>query len=142
MRYAQSDQDIVAIHQFLLVVAGPTLPGPVDAQKSAIEVWRVTTNDVALMAICDDKLVGTLGLICPTHWWSDLKFLANRFFFCLPGSQAWKPLLKEARAIAVASDMELHVYSEQRGKITIFNKNINRQSPLANSPNSSLALAT
>lgn len=98
------------------------------------------------MAIRDDALVGTLGLVSPKFWWNTgISFLANRFFFCLPGSKAWRPLLREAKAIAVASEMELHIISEQRGKISIYNKSKRRgaQVPaLANSPNSSLALAT
>ncbi len=132
VRYAQSDQDVVAIHQFLLVVAGPTLPGPVDARKSAEEVWRIVHSNgpnlsVALMAIRNDLLIGTFGLICVPHWWSDLKFLVNRWAFCLPGSRAWKPLLREAKAIAVGSEMELHLIGENRGKVLILNKSRLRQ---------------
>lgn len=129
VRYASTDQDVIAIHGFLCIVAGPRLPGPIDPKKSATEVWRVVNNDVALMAIRDDLLIGTLGLVNPTHWWSDVKFLANRFFFCLPGSQAWLPLLREAKKIAVASELELHIISEERGKIAILNRHKNRRTP-------------
>lgn len=133
IRYAQSDDDVILIHRFLCVVAGPTLPGPIDAQKSAIEVWRVVNHDVALMAIRDDQLVGTLGIIQPEHWWGQSKFLANRWFFTLPGSRAGKPLLKEAKAIALASELELHLITEDKGKVVILNKsrhrNVLRQYP-------------
>lgn len=74
------------------------------------------------MAVRDDDLIGTIGLICPEHWWGKSKFLANRWFFILPGSGAGRPLLREAKAIAVASDLELHIISEERGKILILNK--------------------
>lgn len=110
-----------------MFVAGPTLPGPINPQKSAMEVWRVASQDVALMAIKDNALVGTMGLVNPEFWWGDLKFLVNRWFFCMPGSRAWRPLLKEAKAIAVASELELHIISEDRGTVTIFNKSKHRQ---------------
>jgi len=145
IRYAQSDDDVINTHRFLCVVAGPTLPGAIDPQKSAVEVWRVVNHDVALMAIRDDKLVGTLGLMCVTPWWGATQYLCNRWFFCLPGSRAWRPLLKEAKAIAVGSEMEFHLISEERGKITIFNRSPKRrpQKPsLANSPNNLRASAT
>lgn len=126
VRYASSDDDVILVHRFLCVVAGPTLPGPIDPKKSIEEVWRVVNHDVALMAFRDDGLVGTLGLVCPEFWWGTSKFLANRWFFTLPRARAGKPLLKEAKAIAVASDLELHIISEDRGKILILNKSKKR----------------
>lgn len=123
MRYAASDGDVVAVHQFLCVVAGPTLPGPIDGKDSATEVWRCANHDVVLMAVRDGLLIGTLGLTNPKFWWNtELSFLVNRFFFCLPGSGAWLPLLREAKAIAVASEKELHIISETRAKVLILNK--------------------
>jgi hypothetical protein len=128
IRYAQTDADVIAIHQFLCVVAGPSLPGAIDAKDSATEVWRIVNHDVALMAMKDDVLVGTLGLISPAFWWNTkIKFLANRWFFALPGSRAAKPLLKEARAIAAASELELHIFDENRGRLMIFNRSKKRQ---------------
>jgi hypothetical protein len=126
VRYAESDDDVIAVHQFLCVVAGPTLPGPIDAQRSAFEVWRVCTQELGLMAIKDDRLVGTMGIIRAEHWWGKISFLAGRWFFTLPGSRAGKPLIKEAKAIARGSDLELHLYSEARGTITILNKSSER----------------
>lgn len=127
VRYASTDQDVVAIHQFLVVVAGPRLPWPIDPKKSATEVWRVVNHDVSLMAIVDDRLIGTIGLVRPEFWWGNTFFLASRWYFCLPGSQAWLPLLREAKKIAVASDLELHIISEERGKIAIINRHKNRR---------------
>lgn len=128
VRYASGDDDVVAIHRFLCVVAGPKLPGPIDGPASATEVWRVVNHDVALVAMEDDKIVGTIGLVCPEFWWNPkLRFLANRWFFALPGKKAGRPLLAEARAIAEASDLELHIIDEARGRLSIFNKNRLRQ---------------
>lgn len=127
VRYAETDADVVAIHGFLCVVAGPTLPGAIDPKDSATEVWRVVNHDVALMALREDTLVGTIGLVNPEFWWNQkIKFLANRWFFTLPGAGAGKPLLKEARAIATSSGLELHIFDENRGRLLIFNKSKNR----------------
>lgn len=122
IRYAASDQDVVAVHRFLCVVAGPTLPGPIDPMKSATEVWRATNDEVVLMAVADENLVGTLGLIRVVPWWGSTEYLANRFFFTLPGTRCGKALLREAKAIAVASDLECHIISEDRGKVVILNR--------------------
>lgn len=146
LRYAETDADVIAIHGFLAIVFGSHLPGPIDARDSSTEVWRVCREDVALMAIRGDRLVGTIGLVRPTFWWNNkIAFLASRWAFALPGSGAWKPLLKEAKAIAKASDLEFHLISEERGKLTIFNRSKRRavrHPALANSPNNSRALAT
>lgn len=126
IRYAESDDDIINIHRFLLAVAAPTLPGPVDPVLSIHEVWRVVTHEVALMAIRDDKLVGTLGIIQASHWWGKVGFWANRWFFTLPGSRAGKPLLAEAKKIAVGTEMELQIFDENGGRIRVFNKSSRR----------------
>lgn len=122
IRYAETDADVVLIHRFLCIVAGPQLPAKIDPKKSIEEVWRVVSDDVALMAITDSAIIGTIGLVKAEHWWGDLGFLANRWFFAIPGSGAWRPLLREAKAIAKASELELHIISEDRGKIAIFNR--------------------
>jgi hypothetical protein len=127
IRYAETDADIIAIHRFLCVVMGPTLPGPIGAKESATEVWRVVKHDLALMAMKDDRLVGTIGIVRPTWWWNtSLPFLANRWLACLPGSHAILPLLREATAIAIASKLELHIFDENKGRITIFNRSEKR----------------
>jgi hypothetical protein len=129
IRYAETDDDIILMHRFLCVVAGPGLPGPIDARDSVNEVWRCAKHDVALMAMKGGLLVGTMGLACPAHWWnSKIKFLANRWFFVLPESGAGAPLLKEAIEIAVGSGLELHVYDETKERLKIFNKNHARPS--------------
>lgn len=127
LRYAESDADVIAIHGFLCVVAGPTLPGPIDPRDSSTEVWRVVNHDVAIMAMNGDMLVGTIGLVRPSFWWNaKLAFLANRWFFALQGLGAGRLLLQEARAIAESSDLELHIFDEAKGRLKIFNKNKNR----------------
>jgi hypothetical protein len=134
IRYAETDDDIIAVHRFLCVVAGPTLPGQIDAKDSVNEVWRCTKHDVVIMAVRNNILIGTLGLICVPEWWNHkIKFLANRWMFAIPGSKAWRRMLKEAKTIGVGSNMEVRIFSENRGKVLILNRN-----PLRDRPNPAL----
>ena len=127
VQYAATDQDVVLIHQFLCHIAGPTLPGQIDPKNSIEGIWRVVNEDVALMAFDGEDLVGTLGITQSEFWWGNkARFLANLWFFTLPKTGAGKPLLKEAIGIAKASNLELHIISEARGTITIFNKSERR----------------
>lgn len=128
IRYATTDADVVYIHRFLCVVGAHMLPAPIDARDSATEVWRVAQEDVALMAMADNMLIGTMGIISPTAWWNRKhKYLADRWFLVLPGSGGWLPLVHEAKAIAKASDMELTLVSEERGKVRTYNRNAYRK---------------
>lgn len=75
---------MVAIHQFLLVVATPILPEPVDIIDSLNEIIRVVRDEVALMLVRDGHMIGTMGLINPKLWYSKRTFITDRWHFCLP----------------------------------------------------------
>jgi hypothetical protein len=139
IRFAESDQDVIAIHGFLCVVAGPMLPGSIDAHDSSVEVWRVVNHECALMAIDNRSglLVGTLGLVKGKFWWGKQEFLGNRWFFTLPDSHTAKPLLEEGVRFAKDLGLELHIYDETKGRLTILNK-----SPLRRDFNPVLARPT
>jgi hypothetical protein len=127
IRYAKTDDDVIAIHRFLCVVMGPQLPGVIEHRDSANEIWRVVNHDIAWMAIRGGMLVGTLGVVNPRFWWnSKIGFLANRWLGVLPASQCLRPLLREGIAVAKQSDLELHIYDERRGRLIIFNKSKRR----------------
>src|ERR1700761_695187 len=83
IRYAENDDDVIAIHRFLLAVAGSRLLAPVNVFKTLEEIIRVTKEEVAIMAMRGDRLVGTMGLIKPTWWYSDEAFLTDRWNFCI-----------------------------------------------------------
>lgn len=110
IRYAETDDDVIAIHRFLLVVARPAMRCPVDPKESLIEIIRVTKEDVALMAIKGGLLVGTMGLIDPAWWYNpEYRFLADRWHFVLPEHQHGPvnaALMDEARKIAADAGLE------------------------------------
>lgn len=130
LRYAESEPDMVAIHQFLLAVAAPAMLGPVNPIKSLEEIIRVTKNEVALMLIRDGRLVGTMGLVNPVWWYSDAAFLTDRWHFVLPeifGTPAADMLEDEAIKIAEAAGI-LFIH---QGKIRKGKKGVHRLMPRA-----------
>lgn len=109
IRYAQTDADVQAIHRFLLVVAQDAMRAPVDPLKSLIEVIRVTKDEVALMAIYNGVLVGTMGIICPEWWYADGRFMTDRWHFVLPAFRNGvvnEELMAEALRVAQAANLE------------------------------------
>lgn len=109
IRYAASDEDVVAIHGFLLDIARPAMRCRVDHRKSAQEVWRVVNEEVALMGFHNGELVGTLGVVAPTWWYGDGLFMTDRWHFLRPEHQHGPinaMLLDEAVKIARAAGLE------------------------------------
>ena len=102
---------MVAIHQFLLVVASPVLQCPVNGLKSLQEIMRVVKDEVAIMLIADGRLVGTMGIINPTWWYGDIPFLTDRWHFVLPefdSTEHSELLLDEAIKIADAAGLKFY----------------------------------
>lgn len=109
IRYAETDDDVIAIHRFLLVVADPVLRCEVDAVKSLLEVIRVAKEDVAIMAMHNDILVGTMGLMKATWWYGNGDFLTDRWHFVLPAfanTPTSRALMDEAIKIAGIAGLE------------------------------------
>ena len=98
VRLAATDLDAAAIHAFLCNVAPQlgVLQCAINAEKSMLEVWRIVRAldqaepgevpyGFALIALIGDRLVGTLGAICPEWWYGDARFFTDRWLFALPG---------------------------------------------------------
>ena len=120
VRYAETEQDMVAMHELLLVVARPAMLCPVNVVKSLQEVIRVTREEVALMLVRDGRLIGTMGLINPTWWYGDEGFLTDRWHFVLPevmNTPAADMLEDEAIKIAeAAGTIFVHQGKIRKGK--------------------------
>lgn len=135
VRYAAGDDDVIAIHQFLLRYAQPALRCPVNHAKSAQEVWRVCHENAGLMAFCGGEMVGTLGLMQAVWWYGDGAFLTDRWHFVKPEHHhgpANAALIAEARGIAAAAGLEfIH-----QGKIRGEKQGITRMRPALYRPES------
>lgn len=117
VRYAETEQDVTAIHRFLLVVARPAMLCPVNIYKSLQEVIRVVRDEAALMLMRGDLMVGTMGIINPTWWYGDEGFLTDRWHFVLPGTPNAELLEDEAIKIAErAGIIFIHQGKARRGK--------------------------
>jgi hypothetical protein len=128
LRFAETDQDVVAIHAFLCIVAGPMLPGAIDPKKSSTEVWRIVNQECAIVAMDGALLVGTLGIIKADYWWGNKKFLANRWFHALPARGIGAMLLHEGERFAKEVGLELHIIDEAKGRLLILNRHPARKS--------------
>lgn len=134
IRYAESDDDVIAIHQFLLIVAQPQMRAPVDAIASLEEIIRVTRDEVAIMAIKGGHLVGTMGLIHVPWWYApDCDFMVDRWHFVLPqlrNSDVNRMLEDEAQIIADSAGIEFINQGKirsRRGKLMVFPRAIEKQ---------------
>lgn len=83
---------------------------PVDGTSSLLEVIRVVNEEVAVMAIVDGRLVGSIGLISQDWWYNpNESFLTERWHFVLPRFQNTivnAELLSEAQRLADESGVE------------------------------------
>lgn len=111
VRQAETDDDVIAMHRFLMVVApqAKATRCPINAVKSLNEIIRVTRDELALMLIRDGMLIGTMGIINPIWWYGDAGFLTDRWHFVLPefdGTAASNTLMEEAKEIARLAGLE------------------------------------
>ncbi len=123
IRYAGPD-DVKRIHTFLCLVSRPVLLGPIDAVKSWVEIDRIckSNHDFALIAEIRGELVGTLGVVNWSWWYSNAEFMTDRWFFVYPAlanQGVGTALLAEAALIAAAVNRTLII----NGKPVKKNKN-------------------
>lgn len=120
--YRATPEWVPTILEFLSEVAEPQLPHPVNWRKVGEIVASVVGRSTALMALDSyGHIQSSIGLAVMYFWWCDKPLLGNVWFFTREGSHAGAMLLREAARIAKAADMELHIQSEKRRSLTIFN---------------------
>lgn len=132
IRFGENDDDVVAIHQFLCLIAGPVLLGKIDAIKSITEIGNIVYGradppGVAIMAEVDGELVGTLGLIQPEWWYGPTVFFTDRWFFLYPAFRnrgVGAEILAQAGALGVehGCDVVLNGHMRRRPNGIIFTK--------------------
>lgn len=118
IRYAATDEDICNIHRFLMIVAQPVAMCPIDPIKSLNEIIRVAKFEVALMAVHNGIMVGTMGIIKPTWWYGDGEFLTDRWHFVLPAfdhTPTSAALMDEAKQIANLAGLQFIHQGKIRG---------------------------
>ena len=120
--YAETDQDVIAIHRFLCVVSHPVLYCDIDPVESITEVDRVRKEGAAIMAKIDGELVGSLGLIKVKWWYGNARdpkafFLTDRWFFDIPTLHhrgVGTALKAEGAAVALSLTIPLIINGKMR----------------------------
>ena len=85
--------------------------------ESLEEIIRVVRDEVGIMAMVGDALVGTMGIIKPTWWYGDEEFLTDRWHFVLPqydGTAISQALLDEA--VKIADGAHLKFFHQGRAR--------------------------
>lgn len=93
---------------------------PVDPIASLNEIIRVARDEVAIMAIKNEHLVGTLGLMHVGWWYNPAyRFMTERWHFVLPqfkNGDVNRMLISEAESIANIAGLEFINQGKIRGK--------------------------
>jgi hypothetical protein len=119
IRIAQSDDDIVAIHRFMIANAAGEMA---EAEVDTLIYWRTihdtVTEGAGLMAIMDGEIAGYLGLWKSQYDYSQASFLHDRGFYVLPAHRGavGAALLREARIIADDAHLALKIIDTNPSK--------------------------
>lgn len=101
---------------------------PIEPLKSLQEIIRVARDEVALMLMKGDLLVGTMGVMEFTWWYGEASVLTDRWHAVLPeydSTPASALLMDEAIAIAGGAGKDfIH-----QGKIRLGKKGVLRMMP-------------
>lgn len=87
MEYAKTFEQAVVIHRFLLLEVSAELEkrgGAIDAEKSLNEIIRVCEEGAAIIALKNDCLIGTMGIIRWTWWFNNVDFMTDRWTAVVP----------------------------------------------------------
>jgi GNAT superfamily N-acetyltransferase len=147
IRYAAGDEDVIALHRWLCVVAAPVLMAPIDAQDSIAGVADVVNGNVAaILAEIRGEIVGAIGLVAPAWWYNHrVKFMTDRFFFVFPqlaNQGIGAALLAEAHALATRCDLELVINGKMVRRNRAAGRGLVFRSPVVLHPDHHTALAS
>jgi GNAT superfamily N-acetyltransferase len=112
IRIAQSDDDIVAIHRFMIAHAAPEMAeAEVDTLIYMQTIHDTVTQGAGLIAVIGDEIAGYLGLWKSQYDYSQASFLHDRGFYVLPAHRGavGAALLREARIIADDAGLALKI---------------------------------
>jgi GNAT superfamily N-acetyltransferase len=112
IRIAQTDDDIVAIHRFMVAHAAAEMAeAEVDALIYMRTIHDTVREGAGLIAIVNGEIAGYLGLWKSRYDYSKAFFLHDRGFYVLPAHRGavGAALLQEARAIAQEGGFTLKI---------------------------------
>jgi len=76
-------EDISELYMMLQVMHSETIDGtsPIDSEKLTSAINNALHRGVVVVAEIDNKIVGSIGGMETSDWWSSEKYLADLFFF-------------------------------------------------------------
>jgi GNAT superfamily N-acetyltransferase len=119
IRFAQTDDDIVAIHRFMIAHAAAEMAeAEVDALIYMRTIHDTVREGAGLIAMIDGAIAGYLGLWKSQYDYSKASFLHDRGFYVLPAHRGavGAALLQEARAIAQEGELTLKIIDTNPNK--------------------------
>jgi|TARA_R110002126_G_scaffold24319_1_gene84786 GNAT superfamily N-acetyltransferase len=83
LRLATGGDDLSQLYMMLRVMHSETVSGtsPVDPAKLEAAIADVLKNGVVVVAEVDGDIVGSIGGVKTTNWWSSEKCLADMWYF-------------------------------------------------------------
>jgi len=112
-------EDISELYMMLQVMHSETIDGtsPIDSEKLTSAINNALHRGVVVVAEIDNKIVGSIGGMETSDWWSSEIYLADLFFFVYNENRQSKiavKLIKSFMEIGKKANMKMklgHVYS-------------------------------
>ena len=112
-------EDLSELYMMLQVMHSETINGtsPIDSEKLTSAINNALHRGVVVVAEIDNKIVGSIGGVETSDWWSSEKYLADLFFFVYKEhrqSTIAVKLIKSFMEIGKKANMKMklgHVYS-------------------------------
>jgi len=112
-------EDLSELYMMLQVMHSETIDGtsPIDSEKLTSAINNALHRGVVVVAEIDNKIVGSIGGMETSDWWSSEKYLADLFFFVYKEhrkSTIAVKLIKSFMEIGKKTNMKMklgHVYS-------------------------------
>ena len=112
-------EDLSELYMMLQVMHSETIDGtsPIDSEKLTSAINNALHRGVVVVAEIDNKIVGSIGGMKTSDWWSSEIYLADLFFFVYNENRQSKiavKLIKSFMEIGKKANMKMklgHVYS-------------------------------
>jgi GNAT superfamily N-acetyltransferase len=112
-------EDLSELYMMLQVMHSETIDGtsPIDSEKLTSAINNALHRGVVVVAEIDNKIVGSIGGMETSDWWSSEIYLADLFFFVYNENRQSKiavKLIKSFMEIGKKANMKMklgHVYS-------------------------------
>ena len=112
-------EDLSDLYMMLQVMHSETIDGtsPIDSEKLTSAINNALHRGVVVVAEIDNKIVGSIGGMETSDWWSDKLYLADLWFFVYKEHRKSRAALRLVRSfLEIGRDAKMsvklgHIYS-------------------------------